>query len=164
MDRVVPKETTRDASYERQERSPYRASSPPTRMTGLQATKVLTKLATCRFDGENREEARNFLENVRDCKDEAMKFPPISSSRPCPLFSKARLKRWFRENKRDLTDLDQISEGLRGSIHESAPETRRFGEISITVPRQRVRRLPITQTVFCNWSDISSNARGTKNW
>ncbi|KAL7301967.1 hypothetical protein TKK_0005558 [Trichogramma kaykai] len=91
----------RDASYERQERSPYRAPSPPTRMTGLQVTKVLQSWHLS-FDSENREEARNFLENVRDCK-ESNDIPTDKLLNAMPAILKGKAQRWFRENKRDLT-------------------------------------------------------------
>ncbi|CAB0040663.1 unnamed protein product [Trichogramma brassicae] len=100
LDRSNPR-NDRDASYERQERSPYRASSPPTRMTGLQATKVLQSWHLS-FDGENREEARNFLENVRDCK-ESNEIPTDKLLKAMPAILKGKAQRWFRENKRDLT-------------------------------------------------------------
>ncbi|CAB0040087.1 unnamed protein product [Trichogramma brassicae] len=125
LDRSNPR-NDRDASYERQERSPYRASSPPTRMTGLQATKVLQSWHLS-FDGENREEARNFLENVRDCK-ESNEIPTDKLLKAMPAILKGKAQRWAFEDRymkvlRDTTirrDIDHRTQAKGEKIADYA--------------------------------------------
>uniref|UniRef100_A0ABD2WP19 Uncharacterized protein n=1 Tax=Trichogramma kaykai TaxID=54128 RepID=A0ABD2WP19_9HYME len=86
-------------------------------MTGLQATKVLQSWQLS-FDGENRKEPWNFLENVRDCRA-SNDNPTDKLLNAMPAVLKGKSQRWFHENKRDL---DPISEGLRSSIRENASQ------------------------------------------